>query len=100
MVEIGDHAIADIADSGRQQREAPRRHIDDLARKFAPVRQHIATEQVDFDPLEAPSLFGGRKGGFLVRQRHLCHPTTGFSVLSDPTAGKVNEELAARRKCE
>jgi hypothetical protein len=37
MVEIGDHAIADIADAGRQQSEAPRRHIDDLAGKFAAI---------------------------------------------------------------
>jgi hypothetical protein len=59
MVEIGDHAVADIADAGRQQGEAAGRHIDDLARKLAPVRQHIAAEQVHLDPLEAPALFGG-----------------------------------------
>ena len=61
MVEIGDHAVADIADSGRQQRQPTRRHIDDLARKFAPVRQHVAAEQMHLDALKAPPLGGGRK---------------------------------------
>ena len=63
MVEIGDHAVADIADAGRQQGQSARRHIDDLAGKFAPVRQHVAAEQVDFDALEAPSLLGDRDSG-------------------------------------
>ena len=94
MVEIGDHAVADIADPGRQQGQSTRRHINDLARKFAPVRQHIAPKQMDFHPLEAPSLFGGRKNRLFVRQRHLRHQTTGISESFDPTAGKVNEPLA------
>jgi hypothetical protein len=46
---------------------------------------------MNLHPLEAPSLFGGLKNRFSVRQRHLRHPTTGFSVSSDPTASKVNE---------
>ena len=62
MVEIGDHAVADIADAGRQQSEASRRHIDDLAGKFAAVGQHVAAEQVHLDALKAPALLGGRDG--------------------------------------
>ena len=73
MVEIGDHAVADIADAGRQQRQAARRHIDDLAGKLAPVRQHVAAEQMHLDPLKAPPLLGGRKNrGFLLRKRHFA----------------------------
>jgi hypothetical protein len=66
MVEIGDHPVADIADAGREQRQSTRRHIDDLARKFAAIRQHVASQQVNLDPLETPPLFGGRKNRFLV----------------------------------
>ena len=84
MVEIGDHAVADIADAGRQQRQPAGRHVDDLAGKFAPVRQHIAAEQVHLHPLKAPALFGGRKDRFFVRQRHLRHPTTGLSGVARP----------------
>src|SRR5229473_3179309 len=93
MVEIGDDAIADIADAGRQQGEPPRRHIDDLAWKFAAVRQHIAAEQMNPHPLKTAALFGGRKYRSFVRQRHLRHPTTGCSVSPDPTADRVNEAL-------
>src|SRR5450755_4708927 len=81
-----DDAIADTADAGRQQGEPPRRHIDDLAWKFAAVRQHIAAEQMNPHPLETAALFGGRKYRSFVRQRHLRHPTTGCSVAPDPTA--------------
>ena len=94
MVEIGDHAVADIADAGRQQGQSTRRHIDDLAGKFAPVRQHVAAQQMDLHPLEAPALFGSRKNRLFVRQRHLRYPTTGISESFDPTAGKVNAPLA------
>jgi hypothetical protein len=31
---------------------------------------------VNLDALEAPPLFGGRDRGFLLRKRHLRHPTT------------------------
>src|SRR5882757_1665900 len=68
MVEIGDYAVADIADAGRQQGKAPRRHIDDLAGKFAPVGQHVAAEQMHLHPLEAPTLLGGWKTGFSLHQ--------------------------------
>jgi hypothetical protein len=61
MVEIGDDAVADIADAGRQQRQPSRRHVDDLAGKLTPVRQHVAAEQVNLDPLKTPAFFGGRR---------------------------------------
>ena len=79
MVEIGDHAVADIADAGRQQGQSARRHVDDLAGKFAAVRQHVAAEQVHLHPLEAPPLLGGRKKIF-------CSPTP-FSPPDPPPAG-------------
>ncbi len=94
MVEIGDHAVADIADAGRQQGQPAGGHIDDLARKFAAVRQHIAPQQMNPHTLKTPSLFGGRRNRFFVRQSHLRHPTTGCSVSPDPTASRVNEWLA------
>jgi hypothetical protein len=50
------------------------RHIDDLAGKFAPVRQHVAAEQVHLDALKAPPLGGGRKNRFMLRKRHSMPP--------------------------
>jgi hypothetical protein len=82
MVEIGDHAVADIADAGRQQGQAPRRHIDDLAGVFAPVGQHVAAEQVHLHPLEASPLLGCRKRRFLLRKRHHGHPAPDFGASS------------------
>ena len=71
MVEIGDHAVADIADAGRQQGQSARRHVNNLARKFTAVRQHIAAEQVDADALMAPAFLGMRQRvRFGLRQRH------------------------------
>jgi hypothetical protein len=49
---------------------------------------------MNLDALKAPPLFGGWKDRFFMRQRHLRHPTTGRPVPINPTAGKVNEELA------
>ncbi len=74
MVEIGDDAVADIADARREQGQPARRHIDHLAGEFAAVGQHVAAKQVDFHPLEAPTFLGGRKK-FFVRQRHFHYPT-------------------------
>ena len=72
MVEIGDHAITDIADARRQQGEAPRRHIDDLARKLAAVGQHVAAQQVHGNTLMPPPLFRRRQDDrFVERQRHV-----------------------------
>ena len=80
VVQIGDHAIADIADSGRQQGEATRRHIDDLAGKLAPIRQHVAAEQVNLHPLKAAAFFGGRNYSFFDRERHLRQPNRVLRV--------------------
>src|SRR5438876_11934115 len=46
-------------------------------------------------PLKAPSLLGGRKSLFCLRKCRLPHQTIASRVSSDPTAGKVNEGLAA-----
>jgi hypothetical protein len=42
MVDIGDDALARLADDGRDH--AAGRHVDDLARIFAAVGQHVAAE--------------------------------------------------------
>ena len=47
MIDVGDHPFARLAGDRRNQSHAARRHVDDLARKLAPVGQHIAAEQVD-----------------------------------------------------
>ena len=80
MVEIGNDAVADIADAGRQQREAAGRHVNDLARKLAPVGQHVAAKQVHLHALEAAALLGGRKRRLFMHERHLRHPTAGIAV--------------------
>ena len=80
MIEVGDHAIADIADAWSQQGQPARRHIDNLAGKLTAVGEHVAAKQVDLDPLKASALFGGWNYGFLDRQRHLRHPTTRISI--------------------
>jgi hypothetical protein len=70
MIEIGDHALADMAEAGRQHGEAAGGHVDDLARKLAPVCQHIAAEQVDFHPLETPAFLSGCSDLLSLHQRH------------------------------
>src|SRR5581483_3614735 len=92
MVEIGDHAVADIADAGREQRQPTRRHVDDLAGKLAAVGQHVAAQQMHLDALEAPALFGGRQNGLFVRQRHLA-PNPHPQVSKNPTTDRVNGGL-------
>ncbi|BEV44464.1 hypothetical protein CRBSH125_06470 [Afipia carboxidovorans] len=69
MIEIGDNPLADAADAGRQQRKTAGRHIDGLTGIFAPIRQHIAAEQVNPHPLEATTLFSLRLK-FSLNQRH------------------------------
>ena len=58
MIDIGDDALARLAGDRRDQRHAARRHVDDLAGKLAPVRQHVAAEQVDLDALVAAAILG------------------------------------------
>ena len=61
MVDIGDDALADLPADRRDQRHAAGRHVDDLAREFAPVGQHVAAEQVDAHALVPPALLGVRQ---------------------------------------
>src|SRR5262249_9206824 len=56
MIHIGDNALARRAPDRRDERHAARRHVDDLAGKLAPVRQHIAAHQVDFYTLETAAV--------------------------------------------
>lgn len=70
VVEIGDNAFADIADTRGQHGEPAGRHIDDLTWKFAPIGQHVAAEQMNLDALKAPALLSGRTNYLSLHQRH------------------------------
>ena len=61
MVHVGDDAFAGVADDRRDNGDAAGRHVDDLARKFAPVGQHVAPEQINLDALVASALLGQRQ---------------------------------------
>ena len=61
MVDIGDDALAELRKYRCKHRHAAGRHVYDLARKFAPVRQHVAAEQVHFHTLETAAFFAVRK---------------------------------------
>ena len=61
VIDIGDDALAELRQYRRDQRHAAGRHVDDLTRKFAPVRQHIAAEQVHFHTLETSAFLAVRK---------------------------------------
>jgi hypothetical protein len=56
MIDIGDHALADLGGYGRNQRHAAGRHIHYLAGIFLPVGEHVAPQQIDVDALK-PSPF-------------------------------------------
>ena len=56
MIDIGDDAFAWCAADRRDQRHAAGRHVDDLTGKFAPVRQHVAAEQIDLHALMAAAV--------------------------------------------
>jgi hypothetical protein len=60
VIDIGDDAVADFAADRGDQRHAARRHVNDLAREFAPVGQHVAPQQTDPDTLKAPPVLGMR----------------------------------------
>jgi hypothetical protein len=49
---------------------SPGGHIDDLARKFAPVRQHVAAEQVNLHALKAALLRRGTDRLLLCQRHH------------------------------
>jgi hypothetical protein len=77
MVHIGDDALAGLASHGRNQRHAAWRHVDDLARKFAPVGQHVAAKQIDPHALEPTSLVAQRphtRNSFSQRHAELPAP--------------------------
>ncbi len=84
MVYIGDDALARLARHRRDQGHAARRHVGNLAGKLAPVRQHVAAEQVDAHTLKPPALFAQRKyHGFFLGK---CHSlgTARVSVRGGP----------------
>src|ERR1700722_19004591 len=60
VIDIGDDALAGLGARRRHHRHTARRHINDLAWEFAPVRQHVAAEQIDIDPLEAATVLTQR----------------------------------------
>ena len=64
MIEVGDDAIADRSDARAEQGKAARRHVDDLAREFTAVRQHVSSKQMHFDALKAAPIGG--------RLNHMC----------------------------
>ena len=71
VIHIGDHPFAGLAADRRDQRHAAGRHVDHLAGKFAPVRQHVAAQEVDADALKPPTFLAERAQLFLgERDRH------------------------------
>jgi hypothetical protein len=61
VIHIGNHPFTRLACDRRDQSHAAGRHIDDLARKFAPVSQHVATEKIYLHALMAPAFLGERQ---------------------------------------
>jgi hypothetical protein len=45
----------------RDQSEATGRHVDDLAREFAAILEHVAAEEIDLHPLVSAVLAGQRR---------------------------------------
>ena len=60
MIDIGNDAFRNLATDRCDQGHSAGRHVDNLARIFAPVRKHVAAEQIDGDPLETPPFFAQR----------------------------------------
>jgi len=60
MVDIGNDAVSDITRHRRDQRDAARGHVNDLAGIFSPIRQHVTAEKVHRDAL-VPSAFLGMR---------------------------------------
>jgi len=57
MIDIGNDAFARLAAHRADDRHAAGRHVEHLAGEFAPVRQHVAAEQIDAHALEAALFF-------------------------------------------
>jgi len=47
VVDIGDHALPRLAGHRRLHRDVAGRHVHDLAGEFPPIREHVATQQID-----------------------------------------------------
>ena len=56
MVDIGDHALPRLAGHRRLNRNVAGRHVHDLAGEFPPIREHVATQQIDAHALKPASL--------------------------------------------
>jgi hypothetical protein len=56
VIDIGDHALPRLAGHRRLNGDIARRHVDDLAGEFPPVREHVASQQVDAHALKPASL--------------------------------------------
>jgi hypothetical protein len=71
VIDIGDHTLADAAGGGRDQGEPARRHVDDLAREFPAILEHVAAEEIDLYAL-VPAIFAGqrRRSRICVEQCH------------------------------
>src|SRR5579884_1079339 len=109
MVDIGDDALARRAAHRSDQCHAARRHIDDLARKLAAVRQHVAAEQVDLDALmtaailaerpQARSCFSSQSHGFIVPVARNRKPRAAILMARysqwREAAGLLRERLCA-----
>jgi hypothetical protein len=86
MIGIGDHSFARIAYDRRNHGHAARRYVDHLARKFAAIGQHVASEQVDLDALMPPAFLGPRHNSRLGHPH--CHGDWHigryFTAANDP----------------
>jgi hypothetical protein len=58
MVDVCDQPLAHVAALGCDQCHAAGRHVDDLAREFPTIGQHIAAKEADRDALVAAAFLG------------------------------------------
>ena len=66
MIDVGDDALAGLAGDRRDQCHAAGRHVHHLTGEFAPIRQHIAAEQIDAHALKAAALLAERPQSWLL----------------------------------
>src|SRR5262249_2552561 len=84
MIDVGDHPLTRLPRDRRDQGHAAGRHVNDLARKLAPVGQHVAAQEVYLDALMAPAFLGERQNHrFGQRQRHRLR-SEGVSATVEP----------------
>jgi hypothetical protein len=60
VIDVSNHTLARLAGDWRHQRDAARRHIDDLTGELAPVGEHVAAGEVYAHPLKAAALLAHR----------------------------------------